>query len=1099
MKRGVIFCLFVTGLIATSLVSRGPAASTQNAPIPKEVDFIRDIRPILSDNCFACHGPDEKQRQADLRLDTKGDAFANRGGYQVIVPGDSTKSRLLQRISAEDEAFRMPPPQTERTLTDQHIELIRRWIDQGAKWKSHWSLIPPKRSPLPKVKDETSPQNAIDNFILARLEHEGLKLSSEADKATLLRRLTFDLTGLPPTLAEVDAFLADESSVAYEKSVDRLLESPHYGERMAMQWFDLARYADSHGYQIDALREMWHWRDWVINAFNRNMPFDQFTIEQLAGDLLPNPTLQQKIATGFNRNHTINHEGGAIPEEYQNEYVVDRIDTTATVWMGLTMKCARCHDHKYDPIKQKEFYKFYAFFNTISEKGIDSDVGQGNAQPVLQLPSTQQQRQLDKLTRKIAAIEDAMPEEEHVRWQAEWEKTALSAVLVPPKKGLVAHYEFDGDLTDASGRYQQGKTLRGEVTYDEGQVGKSGNFDGEVHVALDTPAFDRTDPFTIAFWMKPGTKRIVMQKLDDPVSRRGYELFLDESKLIPPLRLGAHLYVRLIHRWPDDAIEIKTRKPLLVQSYLGRPVFHITVTYAGSGKASGLKLYIDGQQQEVEVTHDSLLGSIRTSGPLQIGNKEIARPYSGQLDDLRIYDRKLTGAEIEQLVVHEPIRAILSSASEACSEIPERPKDKGKLSEDKGGELSKEEKRCRLRQEKLRDYYLAHAAPKKFRRLYANLKSLQSQKKELERIIPTSMVMREMDEPRETFVLRRGDYRNKGEKVTPGVPAVLPPMPNGAPANRLGLAQWLVHPLHPLTARVAVNHYWQMYFGSGIVRTSEDFGSQGESPRHPELLDWLATEFVRTGWDIKAMQRLIVTSATYRQSSRVTPELLEKDPQNQLLARGPRFRLPAEMVRDNALTISGLLNDEIGGPSVYPYQPKGLWKELAYGGFFSGQKYTPGSGKDVYRRSMYTIWKRTVPPPSLTTFDAPDREKCTARRARTNTPLQALVLMNDPTYVEAARALAERMLAEAGRDPAQRIRFAFRLATAREPAPDEVEILLDIAQQQLDDYRGDKNAAIQLLAVGKSEYDRKLDVSELAGWTTVASILLNIDETITKE
>ena len=1101
MKRRVVFCLFVTSLIAIWLVLRNPTAAAQTEPLPKQVEFSHDIRPILSDNCFACHGPDEKQRQVDLRFDTREGIFADRGGYQVIVPGDSSQSRLFQRISAEDEAFLMPPPWAETTLTQEQIELIRLWIDQGAKWQTHWAFIPPKRPTPPKVKEVSWPRNAIDNFILARLEREGLKPSPKADKATLLRRVTLDLTGLPPTAAEVDAFLADDSPNAYEKRVDRLLKSPHYGERMAMQWLDLARYADTHGYHIDSLREMWHWRDWVIDAFNQNMPFDQFTIEQLAGDLLPNPTLQQKIATGFNRNHMINYEGGAIPEEYRNEYVVDRIDTTATVWMGLTMKCARCHDHKYDPIQQKEFYKFYAFYNTIPEKGLDGKMG--NAQPVLQLPSAQQQHQLDKLKRNIAAIEGAMPEKELATLQDEWRKTALSTMPLAPKKGLAAHYEFEGHLADTSGHYRHGRTLRGEVTYDEGQVGTGAVFDPEVHVALGIPTFDRTDPFSIAFWMiSSGTReKAVMQKVDDPESRRGFELIMDEPKIIAPLQDGSHVFFRLVHRWPDDAIEVKTKERLHSKS--GN---HITVTYDGSGKAWGLKLYVDGEQPDVEVTHDNLSGSIRTSGPLQIGNKEIARPFWGRLDDLRIYDRKLTAAEIEQLAVHEPIRAILSSPNEECVEIIRRYEEKRRSKDfdnlnaqyDQRKE-AREERACLARQGRLRKYYLTHAAPENFRKLHANLKNLQSQKKKLEDIIPTTMVMREMDKPRETFVLERGDYRNKGEKVTPGVPAVLSPMPQGVPANRLGLAQWLVDPSHPLTARVAANRFWQVYFGSGLVRTSEDFGSQGEPPSHPELLDWLATELIRIGWDIKVMQRLIVTSATYRQSSRTTPALLEKDPQNRLLARGPRFRLPAEMIQDNTLAISGLLNTEVGGPSVYPYQPKHLWKEMALGRFFSGQEYTPGSGKDLYRRSLYTVWKRTVPPPSFVTFDAPDREKCRARRARTNTPLQALVLMNSPTYVEAARAMAERMITEAGRDPGQRIRYGFRAATARNPAPAELEVLLDIAQQQLDDYGADKEAARKLLAVGESEYNRKLDVSELAAWTTVASTILNFDETITKE
>jgi hypothetical protein len=880
------------------------------------------------------------------------------------------------------------------------------------------------------------------------------------------------------------------------------LNSPRYGERMAMEWLDLARYSDTHGYHIDSLRDMWHWRDWVIDAFSRNMPFDQFTIEQLAGDLLPDPTLQQRIATGFNRNHMINFEGGAIPEEYQTEYVVDRVSTTATVWMGLTMGCARCHDHKYDPIKQKEFYQVYAFFNNIPEKGLDGQ--KGNAEPVLQLPSPEQQRQLDELNAGIVSKEKALPEKELETLQAEWEKTRLSTMPLPPREGLVASYELDGQLTDTSGSNQDGKVIKGQVTYNPGMVRESVEFDGETQVDFgNTGVLDGAGGFSLGFWLNPkeiaiGTKGAgILQKLEDAKDRRGFELALGDVLKLPGLKRGADVWVRLIHRWPDNAIQIRSKEPLVLETWHA-----LMVTYDGSGKASGIKLYVDGKPQELEATQDNLTGTLQTSNPLQIGNKKLGRPYKGQLDDLRIYNRPLPAAEIENLAVHEPIRAILTEvAGKPFQWVDILKQDEKKDEEDQteAGKKSKEEKVLKERRAKLTEYFLTYDAPQAIREAYTDLKSLKARKGELEETIPTTMVMRELEKPRDTLVLGRGDYRNHGEKVLPGVPASLPPMPKSLPANRLGLAKWLVDPSHPLTARVVVNRFWQSYFGTGLVKTAEDFGSQGEPPSHPELLDWLATEFIGTGWDVKAMQRLIVTSATYRQSSRVTPDLFEKDPENRLLARGPRFRLPAEMVRDNALKISGLLNGEIGGPSAYPYQPKGLWEELAFGEVFSGQSYTPGRGKDLYRRSMYTVWKRTVPPPALVTFDAPDREKCTARRARTNTPLQALVLMNDPTYVEAARALGKRMMTEGGRDPVQRINYAFRLATARQPEPGELQVLLQAFNKQLPDYRRDKAAALKLLGVGETRPDQKLDVSELATWTTVASMILNLDETITKE
>ncbi len=1099
-----LWVVLLAGLIGLRVLTGGGAlAQTPSPQKPKGVDFNRDIRPILSDNCFTCHGPNEGDRQANLRLDIKeGGAFDPRDGYRVIVPGSSAESRLYQKISAKDEAERMPPVMSGRTLTTKQIELIREWIDQGARWETHWAFATPQRPLAPEVKNQRWPRNEIDRFVLARLEREGLKPAHEADKATLLRRVTLDLTGLPPTPAEVKAFLADQSPGAYDKVVDRLLASPHYGERMAMQWLDLARYADTHGYHIDSQRDMWRWRDWVIQAFNRNLPFDEFTMEQLAGDLLPNPTQEQKLATAFDRNHMINFEGGAIPEEYHNEYVVDRLDTTATVWMGTTLACARCHDHKYDPFRQRDFYRFYAFFNGVPEKGLDGQ--RGNAVPVMQLPSAEQQHQLDDLKKKIAGVKEAMPQKEIASLQADWEKTALTTIPSDTHGGLVALFEFEKDLADTSGRNLPAKVLRGGVTYGYGAVGKAAEISGEADVELgDVDSFDPSHQFTLAFWFSPGSKfeMAVLQKIDDPKTRRGFELLLDDTEWVGWQKRSSHIIVRLIHSWPDDAIEIRTKERVRFR------MPHVTLTYDGSGKAAGLQVFLDGKPQEVEIVKDHLTGPISSARPLEVGNKELGKAFKGRMDDLRIYNRVLAVPEIEQLAIHQPARALVSGLSGACEEFSHL-KDSEVLveSDDPLVEQSKVDtpaygikEQCESEKDGLRDYFLTWVAPENYRKLHAELKGLKEQKAELDKAIPDIMVMEDMSQPRETHILARGDYRNKGEIVTPGVPSVLPPLPAGAPPNRLGLAKWLIDPSNPLTARVSANRYWQLCFGTGIVKTSEDFGSQGDSPSHPELLDWLATEFVRTGWDVKAMMRLIVTSATYRQSSRVTPELHEKDPENRLLARGPRFRLPAEIVRDNALSVSGLLNPSVGGPSMFPYQPAGLWEEMAFGEGFTAQTYTPSKGAELYRRSMYTFWKRTVPPPSLTTFDAPDREKCTARRAVTNTPLQALVLLNDPTYVEAARALAERTLTEAGRGSAQRINYAFRLATARHPAARELQVLRQLAWRELAHYRRDKDSAVKLLRVGDADYDKKLDPSELAAWTTVASAILNLDETVTKE
>jgi hypothetical protein len=1074
-------------------------AATQT-PGAKPVDFNREIRPILSDFCFTCHGPDEKSRQTTLRLDSKENVFAERNGYRIIVPGNSAESRLYQKISSKDDAFKMPPAWSGRNLTPKQVESVRQWIDQGAKWQSHWAFDPPKRPELPRVQNKAWPKNPIDNFTLARLETLGLKPSPEADKATLLRRVSLDLTGLPPTPAEVDAFIADKSADAYEKRVDQLLKSPHYGERMAIQWLDLARYSDTHGFHIDSLREMWPWRDWVINAFNRNMPFDQFTIEQLAGDLLPNATVEQKIASGFNRNHMINFEGGAIPDEYHVEYVVDRVSTTATTWLGLTMGCARCHDHKYDPIKQKEFYRFFAFFNTVPERGLDGY--EGNAEPILSLPSPEQQKQLDELNKKIADILAAMPEKDVLAQRNEWQKTRLATLPEPTRDGLATHYAFDGDLSDDVS-HQDAKLVRGEIVYDDGSTGKAAEFRGETEVNFgQTGDLDAANPFAIAEWVNLYEQRgQVLQKRDASEHWAGYELSFDDVAFTGKHMRNLRVILRLAASWPDNAIEVRTKNRLLMDDS-----HHFLVNYDGSGKAAGIKIFIDGKPWETEATKDALHGSIHTSAPLEIGNKSIGGAFRGQINDLRIYTRPLKDAEVEDLAVHFPARVLLTKiAGTPAKEIgklqPDKPPKEADIGELEKAE-SKEQKQKRIENEqqaRLSEYFLKHDAPENYRQLYSQLVEVRKEREKLEKAITTTMVMTEQSKPRDTFVLGRGQYENRGEKVTPGVPAFLPPMSQDLPANRLGLAKWILDPSNPLTARVAVNQYWQQYFGVGIVKTAEDFGSQGEPPSHPELLDWLATEFVRTNWDVKAMQRLIVTSATYRQSSRAPKELIERDPENRLLARGPRFRLPAEIVRDNALAISGLLNDKVGGPSIYPYQPEGLWEEMAFGQGFSGQTYKQSTGPDLYRRGLYTVWKRTVPPSSLTIFDAPDREKCTARRGVTNTPLQALALLNDPTYVEAARALAQRALRTGGKSDRERVDFAFKLATARTPDQQERAVLLDSLQEFRTTYRQNQAQAGKLLTIGEMKTDPKLDSREVAAWTMLSSMILNLDETITAE
>jgi hypothetical protein len=1054
------------GLLLAGLALQAAAAVTSP-------DFDRDVRPILSDNCFACHGPDEKRRVANLRLDVRESAFSETKRGKVIVPGDASKSLLYQRITHAETARRMPPASTEKVLTPTQLDTIKRWIDAGAKWETHWAFTAPKHSDPPEVGDKTWVRNPIDRFILARLDKEGLKPQSEADRVTILRRVSFDLTGLPPTRDEVRDFIGDRSPDAYEKQVDRLLASTRYGERMAMQWLDVARYADSHGYHIDSHRDMWPWRDWVINSFNSNMPYDQFTVKQLAGDLLPNATIDDKIATGFNRNHMINFEGGAIPEEYQTEYVADRVETTSMAFLGLTLGCARCHSHKYDPISHKEFYQFFAFFNTVDEEGLDGR--EGNAKPFLKLPTANQEALQKQLADSIAADDTILKSEPVVKGFEQW-KQSLTAMTPPLNRdGLIAHYEFDGSLSDSSGRYQHGRTIEGDPTFGPGRIARAIGFDGQTRIGLGKSAgFEKSDPFSIALWLRYGggkQQTPVIERISDSKTRRGYELWFDDSVLVGIQRRAAHIVFRMTSNWPSDALVLRTTERFTQSEWT-----HVVLASDGKGE---IRCYVNGKPQELAVVSGKM-----PQGPIAASNAEIevgvkepdAARFSGSLDDLRFYSRAIGAEEAEYIALDYPTRAILSGV---------------------GGKVTKAE------DERLHEHYMKRVASADLQQKYLEFADLKKQAAVLDKQILSTMVMNEAQTPRDSFILNRGDYQNKGEKVIPGTPAVLPPLPlspDGTRPNRLTLARWLVDPAHPLTARVAVNRYWQMYFGLGLVKTAENFGSQGDSPSHPELLDWLATEFIASKWDVKAMQRLIVTSAAYRQSSKVTPELLEKDPENRLLARGPRFRLPAESIRDNALAVSGLINPKIGGASVFPYQPAGIWEELAFGDGFSMQTYEQSHDADLYRRSMYTFWKRTAPPAAMLTFDAPDREKCTARRLTTNTPLQALVLLNDPTYLEASRVLAQRMLHESGKDQAQRAKLTFEWITSRIPDRKELAVLTKLARQQLDNYSHDPQAAGQFLkAAGQSPIDATLNPVDLAAWTAVASAIFNLDETVTKE
>ena len=1032
-----LLATFVPARAAEVAAPAQQAAAANAAPIPAEVRYSRDVRPILSENCFACHGFDAHTRKADLRLDTKDGLFAKVDDTAAVVPGDPARSAIIARITHHDADELMPPPKTGKKVTPRQVEILKRWIEQGAKWEGHWSFIAPVRPAVPQVKQANWVRSPLDAFVLARLESEGLKPSPEADKAALIRRVTLDLTGLPPTPAEVDAFVADSAPEAYEKVVDRLLASPRYGERMALDWLDAARYADTHGYHIDSGRDMWKWREWVIDAFNSNMPFDRFTVEQLAGDMLPNATLQQKIASGFNRNHMVNYEGGAIPEEYHAAYIIDRVSTTSTVWLGLTVACAQCHDHKYDPISQKEFYQLYAFFNNVPENGLDGK--KGNAVPFLKVPTPEQQSALDVLAKNIQAVEQklsgAMPEVDAA--QTEWEKTAAGG-------GETEWVVLDPTELKSAG----GATL---AKRDDKSVLASGT---------------NAEKDTYSVVARPGVKAITAVRVealpDESLVAKGPGRSENGNAVLTGIRLVSAPAAN-----PGAAKQAKFKASSADYSQKNFPPTKVIdddpqtgwAIFPEVGKAHAavfeLSEPLDAEGAVLTVTLDfQSIFARHQFGRFRVSVTTSAKPHFG-------------GKLPERIV------KILGTAADKRTDA-----EKGEL----------------------RTYYRSNESPEG-KKLGEELAKLIKARAELESRVTTTMVMEEMSTPRDTHVLMRGAYDQKGEKVPAAVPAFLPPLPKDAPANRLGLAKWLTDPSHPLTSRVTVNRLWQTFFGTGLVKTVEDMGSQGEAASHQDLLDWLAVEFREGGWDVKKFCRMVVTSSAYRQSSAVSPELVAQDPENRLLARGPRHRLTAEFVRDQALAVAGLLDPRMGGVSVYPYQPPGLWEELmsrSDGDNFTAQKYVQSHGPDLYRRSMYTFWKRTSPPPSLSTFDAPDRETCAVRRARTNTPLQALVLLNDPTYVEAARKLAERMMKEGGASPEERIAFAFRLATARKPAAEESAILRKVYDQQLTFYRSNADAAGRLLKVGESPRDEKLDAADHAAWTMVASTILNLDETVTK-
>ena len=1060
-----------TFILAILLVSTASSAEIS----VRKVKYNRDIRPILANNCYQCHGPDEKHRKADLRLDIRKDAMES----EVIVPGNSSKSELYLRLTTSEKRRRMPPAKSKKTLKPREIALIKQWIDEGAEFQGHWAYIRPQKPALPRVKNNEQIRGPLDFFIQARLEREALSLSSPATKETIIRRLTFDLTGLPPTMKEVRDFLADHSPDAYEKVVDRLLASPQFGEHQARYWLDAVRYGDTHGLHLDNYREIWPYRDWVIRALNSNKRFDRFTVEQLAGDLLPNPTLDQLIASGYNRAHVTTSEGGSIAEEVYVRNVIDRVSTTSTVWMGLTAGCAVCHDHKFDPLTQKEMYQLFAFFNNLDANPLDGN--RKDHAPVIRVPTREQERQLAALKSQIADVTARKQKHEKEVGPAfqQWLTKIQSS---SPKErntldqGLILHYALD-ETTGTTVKSSVGKVkpglVKGSPAWRPGRFAGAFDFDGTRFINLGKVAdFERDQKFSYGAWInwsgRPGGMA-PLARMNDRKGYRGYDLYIANGQVA----------VHLISTWPSQTLKVTSNAKIRANKWT-----HLFVTYDGSSKPEGLKLYFDGKPQPVRVDHNTLAvkeqvkgpraepikNSIRTKVPLYLGRRNPGSRYIGAVDDVRIYDRQLSPTEVANLAGTDPLAPILA--------IP--PKD-----------------RTPKQKNVLRQHYLNHVDPLT-QKLTRELTQKRKQHQQLEKQLPTTLVMKERQKPREAFILVRGEYDKRGAKVSRATPKFLPPMNAKDGVNRLGFARWLVSPEHPMTARVNVNRYWQQLFGTGIVKTSEDFGIQGEWPSHPDLLDWLAVDFRESGWNIKRLFKQMVMSGTYRQSSKVKPEAYAKDPQNRLLARGPRFRLDAEMLRDQALALSGLLVNEMGGASVKPPQPLGLWRAVGYTSSNTA-RFKPSIGENIFRRSVYTFWKRTSPPPQMVTFDAPSRESCTLRRERTNTPLQALLLMNERQYVESARHLAQRMMLKGGTTPEERATYAFHLATARKPGAMELAELVQSYKEFHVEFSANEKDAVALISTGDTKPDPTLKPGELAAWTMVANLILNLDEVLNKE
>ncbi|TWU55613.1 DUF1553 domain-containing protein [Rubripirellula reticaptiva] len=1044
--------------------------------LAEDLQFNRDIRPLFSDTCFKCHGPDAKTREAGLRLDQLEAAVEDLGGYAAIVPGHPDDSEALKRIESDDPDLMMPPPESGLILSDSDKQTLRQWIAEGAVYQSHWAFEPIQR---PDPPAEFAQHTPLDAFVLDRLKQANLDPLGPAQPTTLLRRVSLDLTGFPPTIQQSQRFVLEVETQglddAYRRAVDRLLQSPRFGEHMTWLWIEAARYADTDGYQNDGPREMWRWRDWVIDAYNSNLSFDQFTIKQLAGDLLPNPSEQDLIATAFNRNNRYNSEEGIPIDEFLLENAVDRVDTTATVWMAATVGCARCHDHKYDPFSQREYYQLIDFFNDVDESG--RAIKYGNSEPWIKTPTDDDQKRLSELQHNVARCAKRLldAESEIALAQQSWQTPAeLDTAVSIVSNGLDHFFGFDGP--DARVSEKQGKSK--VVTIKQAikpvadpadlsapkvlasQVGAPDQASGVATLSGDNhydigkiPGLIGNGRFSIAFWFSPDQvdSGAVLSNEQSTTQRSGNLVeFVD-----------GHLQWSIIHRWISGVSAIQTTRTFEPGQWT-----HMTLTNDGTQRARGMEIYVDGVPQPVEVIRNTNSNTAKRDygAAMNIGYSKTAGTWKGKVDQLRFYtSRTLSQAEAELLAVAESVKTIGRMPNVDRSESQTR---------------------------KMRAAYLQNTKVDQHRRLLFEMRKAESALTEFSDSLPTTMIMQDLPEGRPSFVRTRGVYDQLGEAAPAGVPAVFPPLQQ--PADRLAFAKWLVDGKHPLTARVMVNRYWQMLFGRGLVNTPEDFGSQGELPSHPELLDWLASEFVDSGWDVKALLKTIVTSDTYRRSSKVGEQHLQYDPGNVFYARSSRKRLSGNVLRDQALQVSGLLVEKVGGPSVYPYQPDGLWSEA------SNFKYTPGKGSDLYRRSLYTYWKRTLSPPNMALLDTADREWCSIKLRQTNTPLQALTLMNDVTFAEAARKFGELVLESAGNDR-DRIKFAFHSLLCRAPTDAEQGVLLAAWESYRREFLASPDLADKVVSIGQSESRDAFDQVERAAATALANVLLNLEEATTRD